>query len=799
MILNYLKIAFRNITRHKGFSFINIIGLALGITCALLIFMWVYDELTFDRFHKQINQIYRVEQDQFYNGEAYHVNVTPYPSGEGWKAEIPEIEDAIRFAYTGNLLLKYEEKSFFESGIVAVDSTIFSVFNFDLALGNPFSALTKPQSMVLTKEMAEKYFGTENPIGKIIRVDNQYEFTVTGVLKKIPTNTSIWFNFLVPFDFVKTIGFYQSEWGSNSIQTFVKLKQNSDPLPVDKKLTDVVKSHIEFDEEYKESDYKTKFMLSPMKMMHLHQYFGYGHSPGQIQNVYIFITIGIFILLIACINFMNLSTARSSRRAKEIGMRKTSGAHRGNIILQFFGESILTTVLSSIIALGTVALLLTKFNLLSGKEIPIDFLKTPEFIFGLIAITLFTGFVAGTYPAIYLSKFNPAKVLKGDTGETTTKGRLRKFLVVFQFFLSILLIIGTIFIYKQLKYMQAQKLGYDKEQILYIQMFGDINKSYSLIKEAFKANPVVENVTASSHLPSDIGSNSGGVDWEGKDPNQTILVSLSVVDFDYTETLKIPISLGRSFSKDFPSDRIADSTGAFLINEELQKIINVDDPVGMRFSFLGVSNGQVIGVMKNFHFYSMRSKIEPLAIAVGYDEYVRFIIVRIKPGDVTKTIASLTDTWNSVMPLYPFEYHFLNEDYETLYRSEKRMGSLVKYFAIIAIIIASMGLFGLVSFMVEKRTKEIGIRKAMGSTSSEIIYILSKDFIRLVIVAIIIAIPASWYLMSKWLQDYAYKTELSWWVFALAAVAAILIAFSTVIFQAFIAANTNPARTLRYE
>lgn len=799
MIINYLKIALRNITRHKGFSFINIIGLALGITCALLLFMWVYDELTYDRFHKQIAQIYRVEQDQFYNGEAYHVNVTPYPSGEGWKAEVPEIEDAIRFAYTGNLLLKYDEKSFFESGIAAVDSTIFSVFNFDLALGDPFSALTKPQSMILTKEMAEKYFGTENPIGKIIRVDNQYEFTVTGVLKKIPTNTSIWFNFLVPFDFVKTIGFYQSEWGSNSIQTFIKLKQNSDPFPVDKKLTDVVKSHLEFDDEYKESDYKTKFMLAPMKMMHLYQYFGYGHSPGQIQNVYIFITIGIFILLIACINFMNLSTARSSRRAKEIGMRKTSGAHRGNIILQFFGESILTTLLSSIIALGAVALLLAKFNLLSGKQIPLAFLKTPEFIFGLIAITLFTGFVAGTYPAIYLSKFNPTKVLKGDTGESSTKGRLRKFLVVFQFFLSILLIIGTIFIYKQLKYMQAQKLGYDKEQILYIQMFGDINKSYSLIKEAFKANPVVENVTASSHLPSDIGSNSGGADWEGKDPNQTILVSLSVVDFDYTETLKIPMSLGRSFSKDFPSDRIADSTGAFLINEEMQKIINVDDPVGMRFSFLGVSNGQVIGVMKNFHFYSMRSKIEPLAIAVGYDEYVRFIIVRIKPGDVTKTITSLTDTWNSVMPLYPFEYHFLNEDYETLYRSEKRMGSLVKYFAIIAIIIASMGLFGLVSFMVEKRTKEIGIRKAMGSTSSEIIYILSKDFIKLVLVAIIIAIPVSWYLMSKWLQDYAYKTELSWWVFALAAAAAILIAFSTVIFQAFIAANTNPARTLRYE
>ncbi|HAN17485.1 MAG: hypothetical protein A2X13_09380 [Bacteroidetes bacterium GWC2_33_15] len=799
MIQNYLKIAFRNITRHKGFSFINIFGLALGITCALLIFMWVYDEITYDKFHTQIDQIYRVEQDQFYNGESYHVNVTPYPSGEGWKMEIPEIEDAIRFAYTGNLLLKYGEKSFFESGIAAVDSTIFSVFSFDLESGDPQTALTKPLSLVLTKEMAEKYFGQENPLGKTIRVDNQFEFTVTGVLKKIPANTSIRFGFLVPFDFVKTIGFYNDHWGNNSITTYVKLKKGTEPVPVNQKLIDVVKSHIEFDDDYKESDYKTKFMLASLKDMHLHQYFGYGHSPGQIQNVFIFITIGLFILLIACINFMNLSTARSTRRAKEIGMRKTSGASRGNIILQFFGESVITTIISSVIALIFTALLLSKFNLLSGKQISFEFFKSPEFIFGLISITLFTGIVAGIYPAIYLSKFNPVKVLKGGVSELSAKGNLRKFLVIFQFFLSIILIIGTVFIYKQLRFMQAQKLGYEKDHVLYIQMYGDINKSYSVIKDAFKANPMVENVTASSHLPSDIGSNSGGVDWDGKDPNLSILVSMSVVDFDYTETLKIPIVNGRSFSKDFPSDRIADSTGAFLINEEMLKILNVDDPIGMRFSFLGVSKGRIIGIMKNFHFYSMRSEIEPLAIAVGYDEYIRYIIMRIKPGDVPQTIEKLKDTWNSVIPSYPFEYHFLNDEYENMYKTEQRMGSLIKYFAIIAVVIASLGLFGLVSFMTEKRIKEIGIRKAMGSTSSEIAYILSKDFIKLVIIAIVVAIPASWYLINKWLQDYAYKTDLSWWVFALAAVLAIAIALLTTSFQAIKAANTNPAQTLRYE
>ena len=798
MFKNYFLIAVRNIIRQKSYSFINIFGLAIGITGALLVFMWVYDEITFDRFHENIDHIYRVEQDQFYNNESYHVNVTPYPSGEGWQADIPEIETAVRFAYTGSLLMKYDLKSFYESGIRAVDSSVFSVFTFPLKYGDPAKALTQPYSIVLTKELSEKFFGEENPLGKIIKVDNQYNFTVTGVLEKIPDNSSFQFEALVPFDFVKTTKAYSDHWGSNSITTTVKLFQNADPIPVDEKLTAVVKSNMEF-EEGEEENYPTKFMLAPLKKMHLHAYFGYGHPPGQIQNVLIFATIGIFILLIACINYMNLSTARSGRRSREIGLRKVSGAYRKNIINQFFGESLVTTLFATVLALILVGLLLDMFNQLSGKQIDIAFLLTKEFIIGLLGMILFTSLVAGSYPAIYLSSFLPVSVLKGEEGEYSHKAWLRKVLVVVQFVLSIFLITGTFLVYKQLNYMQTRKLGYDKEHVMYIRMFGDINKSYDVIRETFVRNPEVSYVTASSHLPSHIGSNSGGVDWEGKDPELRTLISMSVVDFDYAEALKIPIVQGRSLKREFPSDLATDSTGSFLVNEEVVKIMGVDDPVGMRFSFLGISNGKIVGVMKNFHFHSMRNKIEPLAIAVAYKEYLTYIIIRLAPGDIDKTIKKLETDWETVLPDYPFEYQFLDEDYDNMYRSEKQMGTLLNYFTITAIIIALLGLFGLASFMAEKRTREIGVRKVFGSTAKEIISLLTWEFSKLVLIAIVIGIPLSWYFLHGWLQDYAFRTELNWWIFGLAAIFCLLVALLTVGFQAARAANKNPAQALRHE
>ena len=798
MIKNYFLIAFRNLVRQKSYSFINIFGLAIGITAALLIFMWVYDEISFDRFHENLDRIYRVEQDQFYGGESYHVNVTPYPSGEGWAQDIPEIETAVRFAYYGNLLMSYELKAFYESGIVAVDSTIFSVFIFPLSAGDPETALTQPFSMVLTEELAQKYFGNEDPLGKPVRLDNKYDFTITGVLKKIPENSSFSPDILVPFDFTKTVGMYSDHWGTNSILTFVMLAENTDPVPVDEKLTNVVESHFDFDEG-EEEKYLTKFMLAPLKKMHLHAYFGYGHPPGQIQNVIIFITIGIFILLIAGINYMNLSTARSARRSREIGLRQVFGAKRKNVIFQFIGESMITTILAAVLSLVFVGLLHNKFNQLSGKEIEFSFLFTKEFILGLIGVILFAGSLAGAYPAIFLSRFLPVKVLKGALGEFSHKAWLRKVLVIVQFTLSIFLITGTLLVYKQLKHMQAKKLGYDKDHVFYIRMSDEINSSYSTICEVFKRNHEVVNISASGHLPSNIGSNSSGADWDGKDPEMRTLIGMSAIDFDYIETLKIPIIKGRSISREFPSDLANDSTGSWLVNEEVVKIMGVENPVGMRFSFSGVSQGRIVGVMKNFHFKSMRNKIEPLAIIAASTAYLRYILVRIGPGDIKHTLNQLEESWKEVLPNYPFDYHFLDEDYDQMYRSEERMGGLLKYFAFISVFIALLGLFGLAAFMAESRTHEIGIRKVLGSSAAGIVCLLTGEFTKLVVIAIIIGVPVSWYFLDNWLQDYAYHTQMSWWIFGLAAAFSILVAILAVSFQAAKAANKNPANTLRYE
>jgi len=797
MIRNYLKIALRNIVRQKGHAFINIFGLAIGFTCALLIFAWVYDEVTYDRFHENLEQIYRVEQDQFYNGEAYHVTVTPYPAGAGWKKEIPEIEESVRLAWVGNLLFQRGDHSFFENNIQAVDSSLFEVFTFPLKYGDPQTALKKPYSMVLSEELARKYFGDENPLGKVIRVDNQHEFTVTGVLEEIPQNSSIRFQVLIPYDFIRGTDFYRESWGSNSITTAVMLKEGADPGPVDRKLTDVVKSHVLADDDDPE-EYQTRFMLAPLKKMHLHSYFGFGHDPGAIKNVYIFSIIGVFILLIAAINYMNLSTARASKRAREIGLRKVTGAYRRHLIGQFYGESIITAIIAALLAVVFVNLLMGPFNQLAGKEIPLNFLASPVFMIGLAAITLLTGLIAGSYPALYLSRFSPIRVMKGELG-ISSKAWLRKTLVVVQFTLSVFLIVGTILIYKQLRFMQNQKLGYDKEHVVYIKMQGDIKNSYEVIRNAFKQNPEVEHVTAAAHLPSNIGSNGGGVEWEGKDPELRVLVSQGIVEFGYTQTLNIPMVQGRSFDQRYATDRANDSTAAFLINEEMARIMEKENPVGESFSFMGFQDGKIIGVMQDFHFHSMRNSIEPLALAIAYPQYLNFMLMRVKPGPVQQTVEKLEETWKGVMPEYPFNYHFLDAEYDRMYRAEARMGSLLKYFAVMAILIACLGLFGLASFMAENRTKEIGVRKAMGSSSQQIVLLLSKEFSLLVGIAILIAIPASWFYLHRWLQDYAYRTGLEWWIFALAAALAFMIALLTVSYQAIRAARANPSDSLRYE
>ncbi len=689
------------------------------------------------------------------------------------------------------MLFTYGETAFYEGGCVAVDSTFFDLFSYDFLHGNKANALTEPYSAVLTEETAEKYFGDENPIGKSLSVNNQFEFTVTAVLKTIPKNSINQFDILVPFDYLKEIGQYGDSWGNNSILTYIKLYENAVLDSVDSKLTATVKKHNE--------ETTTDFMAAPFTRIHLHQYWGYGHDPGAIVFVYIFSAIAIFVLLIACINFMNLSTARSSTRAREIGLRKVSGAGRRSVIIQFFGESVLLAFISLIFALIIVSSILEVFNKVSGKELDFNSLLTLQFIMAMILVTLLAGLSSGIYPALYLSAFRPIKVLKGDLSTGMKSGWFRKFLVVVQFTLSVFLIIGTVIIYRQLNYMKSKDLGYDKENMFYFQMRGEIKDDYQTIKEEFLRDPRVLSVTASGHQPHQIGSNSGGGDWDGKDPDLQVLIGYNPVDYDFIKTMKIKLKDGRSFSKDFPADLATDSTANFMINEVLEKIMDKENAVGERFS-IGGMEGRIIGVMKNFHYHSVRSKIEPMMFILPPTEWFSWIVVRVAPGDLTKTMGDLEETWNEIMPGYPFDYNFVDESIDQMYRTEERLGNLLKYFTILAIIIACLGLFGLASFTAEQRTQEIGIRKVMGARVRTVMMLLSKEFSILVIISCLIAIPASLLVMGKvFLQNFEYRTDMAWWIFLAASLAALLIAILTVSYQAARAALTNPADALRYE
>ncbi|MDX2443605.1 MAG: ABC transporter permease [Bacteroidales bacterium] len=795
MLRNYFLIAFRNLVRQKSLSFINILGLSLGLACTILILFWVLDELNYDRFHENIDNLYRVEENQHYSSGVYHVNVTPYPSGPVWKEGIPEIQNATRLNWVGGLLFQVGDKYFYENNLKAVDSTFFEMFTFPMIHGNPETALNEPFSIVLTNELAEKYFDTDNPIGQSITVNNQYQFTVRGVVNKVPKNSWIQYDALVPFDFLKEINQYNDSWGSNSITTFVELNKDADLVKVDTMLTNIAREN--------NPQSNTDFLVAPMKRMHLYSYFGYGHSPGNIQYVYIFSILAIFVLLIACINFMNLSTARSVNRSNEIGVRKVVGAFRKNLIGQFFGESILMAIVSTILALVWVQLISGVFNNISGKEIVFGDYMNYQFLMALAIVTILTGLISGTYPALYLSRFKPIQVLKGQTS-TGSKGSsiFRQILVVFQFSISIFLVIGTVVIYNQLNFMRNKKVGYDKEMLMYVPLRGETQPNYHIIRDAFLKESSVLSVTGTTHSPSMIGSNTGGVEWPGKDPDLDFLASYNIVDFNYAKTFGIEMKEGRDFSPDFPGDLIQsfdDTIGNFLINEKLAKLIDKPDILGSELNVWGFS-GQIVGIMRDFHFKSVREDVEPMFVIVTDTAgYINNMVMRLDPKQFASTTKKLEAIWNEIMPGYPFDYKFVNDDIDRMYRTEERMGSLVKYLAILAVIIACLGLFGLASYTAEQRTKEIGIRKVMGATQALVVELLSRRFALLVFISALLACPLAWFAMRKFLQEYHTKTSLDWWIFVGAALLALIIAQITISYQAIKAANTNPAEALRYE
>jgi len=532
MLKNYLTIAFRNIVRQKGYSFINVTGLALGIACCLLIMLWVMDELSYDRFHENAQRIYRIEQDQFYSERTFHVNVTPYPMAQGCKDEIPEIQYATPLPRPGTLLCRYGEKAFFEENVLAVQPDFLSMFTFPLIRGEQEGALQQPHSLLITREIAGKYFGEEDPTGKVITVNNQYEFTVEGVLENVPANSIIRFDMLLPYGFLEELQFGSLEsWGSNNIVTFVQLHENADIAAVNEKITDLrflrVGELFKDDPEELErfqKHRKTDFMLMPLTDIHLHSYFGYNRSMGGILYVYVFSVIALFILLIACINFMNLSTARSVKRAKEVGLRKVVGAVKRQLISQFYSESVLLAFIGLVLALLLVILVLPEFSALAEKDFSVMDLLQPRFIAGMFFVTLLTGMIAGSYPALYLSSAKPVQVLKGGLSPGSGKSAFRKILVLLQFTLSIMLITGTMVIFHQVNFMRSKALGYDKEHLLYIPLRGDTREKFDLLKQELLKEERVLKVTGTGHTPSHIGSNTSNFDWPGKDPDYSILV-----------------------------------------------------------------------------------------------------------------------------------------------------------------------------------------------------------------------------------------------------------------------------------
>ncbi len=793
MLLNKMKQSLRILLKEKRITLINITGLSISLACALFMLLWVEHELSFDRFHEDFRQLYRVEEDQFYTGEEpYHVNVTPYVSGPVWKEEVPEIIEQCRMEYRGGALFTSGENRFYEGGIVAVDSSFFDMFSFQFKSGNAASSLRDPYTMVLTEELATKYFGDEDPIGQTILMNQEHTFTVSGVVKKLPTNTVLDFNVLIPWSFIQSNNMYEDNWGSNSILTFVKLHATSADTVVNRKVTEVTG-------KYKENN-TIDYMVAPLSRIHLHSYFGYGTSPGAILYVYIFSAIALFVLLIACINFMNLSTARSSVRAKEIGLRKVNGASRGHLVRRHLSESLIQTTVSVILAFLLVMILLNKFNQVSGKEIHLENLFSLQYILGILGILVITTLLAGSYPALFLSAMKPVKAIREQGDQKTGSGLLRKVLVVFQFSLAVLLITGALIASRQLNYMRNADLGFNKTDLVTIRLRGNLTQEYEMLKQELSKIHGVISTTASVQPPYRIGSNSGGIGWEGKDPEQSLLVSFTGVHYDFIKTMGITLQSGRDFSGEYPGDMYADTTASFIINQTLADIIGKEEVLGMELRFVGAT-GQIVGIMEDYHFQPLGNDIEPVALApVNLPEIpLQNMILRLEPGDPAGTLHLIEEKWVKLLPQYPFESTYVSEVIDNMYRAEERMSTLLKIFTVVAIIIACLGLFALASFTAQRRTHEIGIRKTLGAMESQIILMMIRDFSLYIIISLVIAIPSVWFIAKWWLNEFSFRIELKAGIFLFSSLVTAVVAILTVLYHAIRTARTNPVNALRHE
>ena len=815
MTFNYFKIAVRNILRHKTYSFINIVGLAVGMACTILILMWVQYEYSFDRYHKNVDMIYRLLSNWDLGRWQNLYAISNHAVGPTMQKDYPEVVKACRFRpIPSGAVTQYNNKKFREEGIFYADNSVFDIFSFPMIKGDPGSALTTAHSVVITEDVAEKYFGHENPLGKVLKMtfpdwdvfgntfvasNAELDATVTGIIENVPPNSHFTFNMLLSFE---TLYHYNEKqrgrwWGDIGIYTYLLVREGCDPVDLRKKFPALIEKHI--GEDLKTAKGKLEFFLEPLKDIHLYSTAKWDQSGyGSIAYVYVFSAIALFILLIVCINFMNLTTARSSNRAREVGVRKAVGAHKANLINQFLGESFLFGLISLLIALGLVEIFLPAFRSLSGSEFTFSNLIGSRIIAALIGLVLFVGFIAGSYPALFLSAFQPSRIFTGHLKDSNANSSFRNVLVVTQFTISIALIVGTVIIFYQLNYMKHKNLGFSNEHIAVFRILdGTMRRSIDSVKRELLNHSGIAGVTVSS-IPPGYGARINVFLPEGYDLNQAQMMRSISIDSDFIPTIGLEIVAGRNFSPEISTDR----SKSIIINQTAARQFGWNDPIGKRIQELDNwdTTKTVVGVVRDFHVESLHNKILPLLIE-NEPSRLRFILIKIRPGSLPETLSFLKEKWKEIDPTETFDYWFLDESesFTWQYQSEQRLSKIFSYFALLAIFIACLGLFGLAFFTAEQRTKEIGIRKALGASITSIVMLLLKKFAKWILIANIIGWPIAYFAMNRWLQNFAYRINIGPGAFILAGLIALVIALLTVSYQAVKAARANPIEALRYE
>jgi len=788
MFKNYLTVAFRNLRRQKIYSLINISGLALGITAFLIIAVWVWHEISYDRFHEHAGCIYRVAEKRHFPDQVRLSNRTPGPLSTVLKENFPEIKSIARVAWTGERVLRYQDKIHYETDILTVDPDFLRIFTFPVVVGNSVKALDDPFSVVVTESAAAKYFGNENPLGKVLNLDNRFDLTVTAVMRDVPDNSHLQFGMLVPFEMVERLGWDIRNWGFSMALTYLHLGDQVNVQAFEEKIADSVNKYDETT--------NTELFLQPLTRIHLFTSVVNPDAKGRVQYLFIFSLVGILILFMACFNFMNLTTARSEYRAKEIGLRKVVGAARKHLVRQFLAEAVFLAFAALLITAPLIQLFLPVFNEITGESFSMANFANVWILLFVIGVTVLVGLFSGSYPALVLSSFQPVKVLQGGLSSRYKGSVLRKMLVLVQMSISLILIIVSSVIFQQIGFIKNKDLGFDQEHVVSLPL-GIANRENSQIfqnfKDIVKQNPRIESVTASFTHPTDFATQVKNVVYKGKRIDEAIPLNLTSVEYGYIETLKIKMLKGRSFSREFGTEK-----SNLLVNQSFEKLLGVESALDEVLSIGPEYKGRIIGVMQDFHMESVSNAvIGPLIVFLNPN--VNHIFVKIHPENIPETLEFLETAWRKSAPNLPFAYNFLDEEFNRLYTDVENMGTALRYFTFFAVGIACLGLLGLMSFSTEKRTKEIGIRRILGSSVSGIVTLLCRDYVRVVLLANLCAWPISWWLMFRWLQNFPYRVSLSWTNFVLSSLLILLVTLVTVSFQTIKAALADPVDSLRYE